>query len=124
MIIGTSNTDKIQEIASRCKMYGIKIESKSLDIPETGSSCKENAALKAIGYSEACPNQYVLVEDSGLVVPALNNLPGPWSARFYDLNLLTREVIGAANLSREELDALNYNKVISTTKRSTSVRAV
>lgn len=57
-------------------------------IAETGDSFVENAMLKARAVScflrdrKKLRNVLVLADDSGLVVPALGNRPGIWSARF------------------------------------------
>ncbi len=48
---------------------------------ETGSSFEENAILKAASAAKKL-NRWVLAEDSGLVVPALDNAPGIFSARY------------------------------------------
>ena len=57
----------------------------SLDVDETGETIEENAKIKALAYSKEYPDVYVICEDSGLVVPGLNNLPGPYSARFHSI---------------------------------------
>jgi len=114
MIVGTTNPGKLHEIAAICLPLGVKIESRSFDIPETADTFEGNARLKAIGYSERCPGQYVLVEDSGLLVPALGGLPGPWSARFAGLLVssmtMHEELIDKCD--RELLDQLNNEKVL------------
>ncbi len=48
---------------------------------ETGSTFQENATLKAEHAAKQL-NQWVLADDSGLVVPALNGEPGVYSARY------------------------------------------
>jgi len=51
------------------------------DVAETGQTFEENARLKATGYAKAV-GEWVLAEDSGLVVPALKGRPGVYSARY------------------------------------------
>jgi XTP/dITP diphosphohydrolase len=51
---------------------------------ETGATFAANARLKAEYYSRHLPGQFVLADDSGLEVPALDNFPGVRSARFAD----------------------------------------
>jgi len=48
---------------------------------ETGKTFEENAVLKAVHAAQTL-NRWVIADDSGLVVPALNGAPGVFSARF------------------------------------------
>lgn len=86
IIIATKNEGKAKEFVSMFKTYGYDV--KTLldfpdipDIPETGSTFKENAFQKAAAISERL-NTIVLADDSGLEVDALNGQPGIYSARF------------------------------------------
>ncbi len=86
LVLATTNFHKIREFRSLFKKLSIDLLSLS-DFPnyappeETGSSFEENALLKALTAAKAL-NQWVLAEDSGLVVPAINNAPGIYSARY------------------------------------------
>ena len=51
------------------------------DVEETGKTFEENARLKAETIAQLL-QQPVLADDSGLVVDALNGMPGIFSARF------------------------------------------
>ena len=53
----------------------------SLEVEETGTTFAENAALKATQQARHL-NQWVLGEDSGLSVLALDGRPGVYSARY------------------------------------------
>lgn len=48
---------------------------------ETGLSYYVNATIKAVEYSLALPNEFVLADDSGIEIDALNGWPGIASAR-------------------------------------------
>lgn len=48
---------------------------------ESGSSFEENAKIKALDAAQKLKH-FVLADDSGLVVPALNGEPGIFSARY------------------------------------------
>jgi len=113
MIIGTTNPGKVHEIASICRPLSIPWETLELDVDETGSTFHANALLKAQAYSAARPGEVVLVEDSGLVVSVLGNLPGPWSARFHD-HIRHREgdVVLDPVVDRAEIDLMNNELVL------------
>ena len=51
------------------------------EIEETGTTFLENARLKALGISK-CIAGWVLSDDSGLEVDALDGAPGVWSSSF------------------------------------------
>lgn len=62
-----------------------KLPSSLLDLPspvEDGDSFFANACIKASYYSEKLPGEYVLSDDSGLCVTALDNQPGIFSSRY------------------------------------------
>lgn len=85
LVIATHNKHKLEEIQ---KVLGDKIKIVSLrdlgcneDIPETGTTLKENAYQKAKyvwdKYGKNC-----FADDTGLIVEALNGAPGVYSARY------------------------------------------
>jgi XTP/dITP diphosphohydrolase len=49
---------------------------------ETGVTFAENAVIKALALSRHLPGQWVMADDSGLVVDALKGAPGVYSARY------------------------------------------
>ncbi len=91
MFIGTTNSDKVAELAALLAPLGIPVQSVALDVPEPWDTLRENARAKALAYA-AHAGGVTLSEDSGLFVAALGDLPGPWSARFYALDLATRRL--------------------------------
>lgn len=87
LVLASSNVHKIREFRSMLKALS-RLDLLSLcDFPsyeappETGSSFEENATLKAVHAAKAL-GRWVLADDSGLVVPALNGAPGIFSARY------------------------------------------
>ncbi len=85
--IATGNKHKIEEIAAILKPLGYTVISADElgglpdDIAENADTFRENALIKA----RACAkhwNKTVLADDSGLVVDALDGLPGVHSARY------------------------------------------
>jgi len=113
--LGTTNPGKVREFAGILSPLGISLGVVEADIPETGSTFEENARIKTLGYAKLCPGQVVFAEDSGIVIPALNNLPGPWSARFHDL-VVDRDNkpmhVISSGLERDAIDTLNNERVI------------
>lgn len=83
LILATSNAGKIAELQSLLPSFQC-ISQQTLginDADETGLSFIENAIIKARNASRF-GHAPALADDSGLVVPALNNEPGIYSARF------------------------------------------
>jgi XTP/dITP diphosphohydrolase len=86
LVVGSRNQKKIAEIAGLLAPFDINVKgiSEFPDVPEveeTGSTFGENAALKATETARFI-NQWVLAEDSGIMVDALNGQPGIYSARY------------------------------------------
>ena len=88
LVIASKNIHKIREIKTILNEITPNIDLLSLiDFPEyippeeTGASFEENAKIKAIHAAKAL-NSWVISDDSGLVVPALNGEPGVFSARY------------------------------------------
>jgi XTP/dITP diphosphohydrolase len=118
LFLGTTNPGKVREFVSILAPLGVDVQPVALDVPETGHTIKENARQKAFAYAMHTGGVTVS-EDSGLAIPILNGLPGPWSARFSDcildgsletLNILRVEESGR---SREEIDIVNCQRVFS-----------
>lgn len=80
--IGTTNHNKVREFGSILAATGCELEQISwVDPEETEDDFEGNALIKARAYARASGG-ITIAEDSGLIIPALGNLPGPWSARF------------------------------------------
>lgn len=108
--IGTTNPGKVAEMGALLSPLGVRLVPVALDVPETTDTFDGNAEEKALAYAEHTGG-VTISEDSGIVVPALDGLPGPWSAMFADLDLETREVTPSRR-GREEIDALNNARVL------------
>jgi len=86
LVLGTHNAKKGRELAELLRPYSFRVSTLSdfpdaLDVVEDGESFAENARKKAVEQAVHL-RQWVLGEDSGLVVPALRGAPGIFSARF------------------------------------------
>ena len=87
IVIASTNVHKIREIRAILQPLSFLDILSLRDFPqyippeEVGESFLENAELKALSAAKAL-NHWVLAEDSGLTVPALNGEPGIFSARY------------------------------------------
>jgi XTP/dITP diphosphohydrolase len=90
LAFATSNTNKITEVSALMpkgySVIGLKDIELLDDIPETGTTLKQNSFLKAsyvVNLLKQKNNEIeVFADDSGLEVEALNNAPGVYSARY------------------------------------------
>lgn len=87
LVIASHNVHKIREFREMLKPLKRFDVLSLLDFPqyhlpeESGKNFQENAILKAEHAAKAL-NEWVLADDSGLVVPALNGEPGVLSRRY------------------------------------------
>lgn len=86
LVLGSANRKKVAELADLLVPLGLRVETladfpAALEVDEAGRSFAENAALKATRQA-AHLGQWVLGDDSGLVVDALDGAPGIFSARY------------------------------------------
>ena len=86
LVLGTHNQKKGKEMTAllaphRLELLTLTDFPETLEVVEDGNSFAENAALKATQQAVHL-GQWVLGEDSGLVVDALGGAPGIYSARF------------------------------------------
>ena len=86
LVIGTANRKKGHELADLFKNVGVELKTLAdfpgvVSVPEDGDTFAANAVLKAAGYARQL-HRWVLADDSGLLVDALNGEPGVLSARF------------------------------------------
>jgi len=89
IVLGTRNPKKLEEIVEilgDLSSGGLELADltrwpKAPEIVEDGTTFEENSRKKASELSKAL-NEWVLGEDSGLVIPALHGRPGVQSARY------------------------------------------
>lgn len=95
IVLSTGNVDKVREMNDLIDQSRFEVLSKAdfgledLEIEETGDSLAENAKLKVEGLAKAMeekgidPSPYwILSDDTGLFVDALNGRPGVYSSRY------------------------------------------
>jgi XTP/dITP diphosphohydrolase len=89
IIIGSRNRKKLQEIteilhdllSERFELADLTSYPNAPEVVEDGTTFEENARTKASEFAKSL-NEWVLGEDSGLVVQALHGRPGVQSARY------------------------------------------
>jgi XTP/dITP diphosphohydrolase len=86
LTVATKNAGKIKEFSELLENLPLQLRDLSyfpntFEPEETGETFIENAVLKAKSYAEQTRG-WILADDSGLEVEALNNAPGVFSARY------------------------------------------
>lgn len=106
LVIATSNSGKISEISSILNpIKCLSLKDFSIKPPlETGHTFIENAIIKA-RHTAQLTNLPTLADDSGLVIPELNFIPGIFSARFAGENASDQENINLV------LDIIKKNRL-------------
>ncbi|MEA2049137.1 MAG: non-canonical purine NTP pyrophosphatase [Campylobacterota bacterium] len=118
IILASANLGKIKEIKKLLINYDVVPYSDILgkvEIPETGITFQENAIIKAkavisklnsIDYDE---DYIVISDDSGISVPALNNEPNIYSARYAGADATDKDNLNKLiqNLQRNNIKKTN-----------------
>jgi len=92
LILATGNGHKVAEFDGLLAGMGFEVLSASVcggmpEVDETGATFAANARLKAEALAAKAPEDtWVLADDSGLEVDALDGAPGVYSARYAGLN--------------------------------------
>jgi XTP/dITP diphosphohydrolase len=86
LLLGTANRKKGLELADLLRAVDVELRtladfSVDFEVAEDGDTFAANARLKAAGYAKHL-GQWVLADDSGLLVDALDGKPGVFSARY------------------------------------------
>ena len=94
--MATGNVGKLREISALLSNFGVEIVAQSayqvVPAEETGDTFASNALQKARNASRQT-GLAAIADDSGLVVDALDGLPGVRSARYAGLNATDQENI-------------------------------
>jgi XTP/dITP diphosphohydrolase len=85
LVLGSRNKKKLRELVELLSdlvdVTDLSPFPNAPEVDETGTTFEENARLKATTLAPIL-NEWVLGEDSGLVVPSLGGQPGVYSARW------------------------------------------
>ncbi len=80
VLFSTTNKHKIREANETGKIYGIEFEQININYPEIRDEKFENIASDGVKYVYEKIKKQVIVEDSGIIIDALNSFPGTFSA--------------------------------------------
>ncbi len=85
IVFASNNANKLEEVRSKLpdhfNVISLKDVIGDVDIPETGTTLNENAAIKA-RYVFERTGKHCFADDTGLEISALNGEPGVYSARY------------------------------------------
>lgn len=82
-LLCTGNAHKAEELGALLPMLDlVALPAGTVLPPETADSFVGNARIKGVAGREIAPDAWVLADDSGLAVDALDGAPGVWSARY------------------------------------------
>ncbi len=83
LVIASRNKGKIMEYREYLDGFSFEVipQPEDIDIVETGTTFLENARIKALEVAEIT-GRNALADDSGLLVEALDDAPGVFSARY------------------------------------------
>ncbi|VDG99439.1 Non-canonical purine NTP pyrophosphatase [Lysinibacillus sphaericus] len=86
ILVATNNKGKVRDFEQLFKPHGIEVISlkdlnEPIEVEETGTTFEENAILKAEETAKIL-GKWVISDDSGLEIDALNGEPGVYSARY------------------------------------------
>jgi XTP/dITP diphosphohydrolase len=86
IVLGTHNRKKGEEMQALLRPAGVRIETlaaypRAIEVVEDGETFLDNARKKAVEQARHL-DRWVLAEDSGLLVDAIDGAPGVYSARF------------------------------------------
>lgn len=111
IIAATNNQHKVEEISQMLSPLGFEVITQKeagidIEVEETGNTFAKNALIKARAVA-LLSDEYILADDSGLCVDALDGRPGVHSARYAGdgasdmdkINKLLSELDGVADRS-------------------------
>lgn len=113
IVMATNNKGKIEELSKMLSGFDIISQREAgieIDPEENGSTFLENATIKAEAIRDRVKDAYILAEDSGICIEALNGYPGVMTKR------AAIEELGE-NITNEERNLYYINKLGNNTNR-------
>ncbi len=86
IVMATNNKGKIEELKKMLESYNVLSQNEAgiedLNVDENGQTFVDNAILKAVSIKEILKEKvYIIAEDTGICIEALNGYPGVKSKR-------------------------------------------
>ena len=113
IIMATNNKGKIEELSKMLDGFEVLSQKEAgIDInpEENGNTFLENATIKAEAIRDIAKDAYILAEDSGICIEALDGYPGVMTKR------AALEEVGE-NISNEERNLYYIKKLGNNTNR-------
>jgi XTP/dITP diphosphohydrolase len=108
LVLASGNAGKIKELQALLSDYTLipQTQFNVCEIEETGTTFVENAILKA-RHATKVSNLPAIADDSGLVIPTLNDAPSIYSARYAG-----KKATDAENIAKvlRELEGMPFGK--------------
>ena len=115
IIMATNNKGKIEELKKMLSKYEILSQKEAgiedLDVEENGETFEENAIIKVNSIRNRVDKEaYIIAEDSGICIEALNGYPGTKTKR------AAQEELGR-EVTNEERNNIILEKMVNNTNR-------
>ena len=113
IVMATNNKGKIEELSKMLKGFEVisqKAAGIDIDPEENGKSFIENAIIKAEAIRDIVTDSFILAEDSGIMIDALDGYPGVMTKR------AALEELGE-NISNEQRNEYYIKKLEDNTNR-------
>lgn len=78
----TGNEFKVKVAKTNLEPFGIEVNSQKIDLPELQADTIEEVAIAKAKDAADALKMPIMINDSGLIIPALNDFPGPMSKYF------------------------------------------
>ncbi len=121
IVLATANAHKVEEISRQLSPKGYIVKSAKeylgydFDVEETGTTFIENSMLKAKALHSECKNNVIVIaDDSGLIVDAMPNELGLYTARYKkELPIEERFKLVNENVKKAGIDTARFVCCIS-----------
>jgi XTP/dITP diphosphohydrolase len=109
VMLATGNKDKVRELEALLAGTQVTAAPDGFDPDETGTTLVQNARIKAEALRPDAPGDaWVMADDSGLFVHALDGRPGVYSSRYAGPDATYADHRTLAEMTRDEKAAISH----------------